>query len=120
MELTATEAERARSGALRRETLRAGVMGAACLACVLALGVAMTEALTEVRRVVRALGPDGLADLRGLVAEVYVFGGDASVPPRLGLIMVAYCCLLRCGTSGCRMGGGRNEWGRRKEKRDAI
>ena len=79
--LTATEAERARSGALSREVLRAGTMDAACLTCVVALGVAVTDVLIEERLEAGVLSFGGLA---GLVAERCVFGGDAIVLPLLG------------------------------------
>lgn len=79
--LTATDAERARSGALSREVLRAGTMGAAGLTCVAVLGVAVTDVLIEERLAARGLSFGGLA---GLVDEVCVFGGDASVLPLLG------------------------------------
>lgn len=97
--LTATEAERERRGALSREVLRAGVTGATCLACVIALEVAVTEVLIEVRLVGGARNPGGLAGVAGLMAEVCVFGGDASVSPWLRSTIVACavtCYLLRC------------------------
>ena len=79
------DAERVRSGALSREDLRPGVMGAS----VGALGVGVKDALMEERLTLGALNPGGLTGIAGLMAEVCVFGGDTSVPPWLGLIMVA-------------------------------
>lgn len=88
--LTATGAERARSGVLRREALRTGVIGAlACLVCVVGLGILETQVPPEARLVVGVLGPDGV-DFAGLVAGVYDCGEDASIPLRLGFIMSAY------------------------------